>query len=123
MKLITRSAIVLVFLIGLATPLLAQAPNVAVRIGPPPTPKACFPVTLKNLRPTPVVVQAAYITIFDQNNCKRTCDFKIALPKTLGPCQTTAFTICCAKPLPPTYIVYVRVAHNFGSNEGWFFRP
>ncbi|HXM33235.1 MAG TPA: hypothetical protein VN921_06235 [Chthoniobacterales bacterium] len=123
MKLITRSTIALVFLIGLATPLLAQNPNLAIHIAPPPTPKTCFPVTIKNLRATPIVCNSAYVVIFDQSNCKRVCEFKMSLPKNLAPCQSATFTICCAKPLPPTWIVYVAVHHNFGMNEEWLFRP
>jgi hypothetical protein len=121
MKLITRSTIALVFLIGLAMPLLAQGPNVAVRISKPS--RSCFPVTLQNLRTTPVKVQAAYISIFDQSNCKLTCEFKMALEKKLDPCKPLAFRICCEKPLPAKYICYVRVVHNLGNNEEWFFAP
>jgi hypothetical protein len=123
MKLIPRSIIALVFLLGLATPLLAQNPVVAIRIGPPPTPNACFPVTLKNLRPAPINVNSAYMAIFDQSNCKLVCETKIPLAKNLGPCQTYAFKMCCQKPLPPQFICYVRVNHNVGVNEEWFFRP
>lgn len=121
MKLITRSTIVLVFLIGLATPLLAQSPNVAVRINSPR--QSCFPVTVKNLQTSTIKLQAAYVSIFDQSTCKLTCEFKITLEKRLTPCKTLDFKICCQKPLPPKYICYVRVAHNLGSNEAWFFRP
>lgn len=125
MKLITRSAIAVVFLIGLATPLLAQNPIVAIRIGPPPpvSPSACFPITLKNLRPAPIHVSAAYMAIFDQSNCKLVCESKISLTKDIASCQTHIFTMCCTKPLPPKFICYVRVNHNAGTNEEWFFRP
>lgn len=121
MKLITRSTIALVFLIGLATPLLAQVPNVAVRINSPT--QNCFPVTVKNLQTSTLNLQAAYVTIFDQSTCKITCEFKITLGKKLDPCKTLDFKICCQKPLPPKYICYVRVVHNSGSNEEWYFRP
>jgi hypothetical protein len=123
MKLITRSAIVLVFLLGLATPLLAQNPVAAIRIGPPLTPKACFPVTVKNLRPAPIQLNGAYMAIFDQSNCKLVCESKISLANGVGPCQTHVFTMCCSKPLPSKFICYVRVKHNLGTNEEWFFRP
>ena len=121
MKLITRSILALACLIAFATPLLAQGPNVAVRISKPS--QSCFPVTLKNLRTTSVKFQAAYITIFDQSNCKVTCEFKIPLEKKIDPCKTLDFRICCKKPLPPKYICYVRVVHNAGNNEAWFFAP
>jgi len=123
MKLIIRSAIGLLFLIALALPSLAQNPNLAIRISPPTGPKTCFAVTIKNMRATPIASSAAYVVIFDQSNCKRVCEFKMALSKKLAPCQSLTFTICCAKPLPPTWITYVAVNHNFGTNEEWFFRP
>jgi hypothetical protein len=63
------------------------------------------------------------MAIFDQSNCKLVCESKIPLVKTLGPCQTYAFKMCCQKPLPPQFICYVRVNHNLGVNEEWFFRP
>jgi hypothetical protein len=122
MKLITRSTIVLVFLIGLASPLLAQSPNVAVRILPPSSP-SCFPFVIKNLRTSLVSVTAAYITIVDQSNCKVTCEFKIPIGKKIKPCENYTFKICCERPLPPKYIAYVRVNHSLGNNEQWFFRP
>ena len=121
MKLITRSTIALVFLVGLATPLLAQTPAVSVRINSPT--RSCFPVTVKNLQSSTVKLQAAYVSIFDQSTCKLTCDFKITLEKRVTPCKTLDFKICCEKPLPPKYICYVRVVHNSGSNEAWYFRP
>ena len=121
MKLITRSTIVLVFLIGLATPLLAQAPDVAVRIGTPS--QSCFPFTVKNLRTSLVSVTAAYITIVDQSNCRVTCEFKIPIGKKIKPCGNYTFKICCEKPLPSRYIAYVRVNHSLGNNEQWFFKP
>lgn len=122
MKLITRSTILLVFLIGLATPLLAQSPNVAVRILPPSSP-SCFPFVIKNLRTSLVNVTAAYITIVDQSNCKVTCEFKIPIGEKIKPCGNYTFKICCEKPLPSRYIAYVRVNHSLGNNEQWFFRP
>jgi hypothetical protein len=123
MKLITRSAIAFLFLAAFAFPALAQNPSLAIRISPPTSKKTCFQVTIKNMRPTAIASSAAYVVIFDQSNCKRVCEFKMALPKKLAPCQSLNFTICCAKPLPPTWITYVAVNHNFGLNEEWFFRP
>ena len=123
MKPIIRSTIALLFLIALALPALAQNPNLAIRVAPPPSPKACFPVTIKNMRTTPIAANAAYLVIFDQKTCQRVCEFKMALGKKLNPCQSLTFTICCAKPLPPTWITYVAVTHSFGVNEEWLFRP
>ncbi len=120
MKLITRSAIVFAFLIALATPLRAQNPDVAIRIRPA---KNCFSITLKNLRTSAVAVSVADMTVFDQKSCKRVCVAKVPLDKKFAPCQTLDFRICCEKPLPPSYICYVRVHHNFGINEEWFFQP
>lgn len=121
MKLMIRSTLALACLIAFATPLLAQGPYVAVRIGKPS--QSCFPVMLKNLRTTPVKFQTAYITIFDQSTCKVSCEFKMPLEKKLDPCKTLEFRMCCQKPLPAKYICYVRVFHNLGSNEQWFFAP
>jgi hypothetical protein len=123
MKLILRSTIGFLFLIALALPALAQNPNLAIRIAPPATPKACFQVTIKNMRTTTIASSAAYLVIFDQKTCQRVCEFKMPLAKKLPPCQSLNFTICCAKPLPPTWITYVAVTHNFGVNEEWLFRP
>jgi len=121
MKLITRSAIALVFLIGLAKPLLATNPDVAIRIRPV---KNCFTILIKNVRGTPVgPITAVDMTIFDQKNCQRVCQTKMKLQKKLAICQSLDFNICCNKPLPLSYIVYVRVYHNFGMNEEWFFQP
>jgi hypothetical protein len=119
MKLITRSAFALVFLIGLATPLLAQGPNVSVQISPAGS-TSCFLVTVRNLRTTMVTFTTADMAIFDPK-CKQVCGSKMALKKKLDPCQTLSFRICCQKPLPVGYICYVRVNHNFGSNEEWLF--
>jgi hypothetical protein len=122
MKLITRSTIALVFLLGLAAPLLAQNPDVAVRINKPA--RNCFPVTVKNLRPNVVSLSSAEMTIFDQKSCKRVCVAKVAIDKRLVPCATLDFRICCEKPLPRAYICYVRVHQSNGTvNEEWFFQP
>ena len=122
MKVIIRSMLAVLFLIALAMPALAQSPNVAIRISPPPAPDGCFPVAIKNLRTSLITTQAAYITIFDQESCKVTCEFKIPLGKTLKPCETYKFKICCNK-LPSKHIAYVRVVHSLGNNEQWYYRP
>lgn len=123
MKLIIRFAFALVFLLGLAKPLLAAAnPDVSVCITPV---QNCFSVTLKNLYSSPVSVSGADMTIFDPKSCKPVCVSKAGIEKKLDKCGTLTFRICCAKPLPPSYICYVRVYHSLGSvtvNEGWFCR-
>ena len=120
MKLITRSTIAVLFLIGFAMPVLAQNPDVAIRMKPAGN---CFSVNLKNLRTNIVTVNAAVMTVFDQATCKRTCTAKVSINKRLTPCRTLDFRICCDGALPAKYICYVRVLHSSGSNEGWFFRP
>jgi len=121
MKLIIRSTIALLFLITLAMPALAQ--NLAVRIGAPPAPN-CFPITIKNLRSTPLLCGSAIMIVIDQTTCKAVCKFGMALNKNLSPCQSYSFKMCCQNPpLPAKYIVYVQVKHAVGTNEEWFFRP
>jgi hypothetical protein len=123
MKLILRSMIAALFLIALAMPSLAQSPNVAIRILPPPAPDGCFPFVVKNLRTSLVTLNAAYITVIDQSTCKVTCEFKIPIGKQIKPCGNYTFKICCSKPLPSKHIVYVRVNHSLGNNEQWYYRP
>jgi hypothetical protein len=116
MKLITRSAIALVFLLGLATPLLA-IPYVEVRISPPSG--TCFTVTLKNLG-APVNVQSADLMVFDKM-CKRVCTSQINLGnQKLETCQTMSFRICCEKARFLATICRVRVHHTGGINEQWY---
>ena len=126
MKLLVRSTIGLLFLLALAMPSLAQNHSLAIKIGPPPTPQACFPVTVKNLRVTPINTTVAYLYVFDQKTCKLVCQFKIPFAKTLAPCQSASFKICCQNPgglLPSQWIAYVRVHYAGGWNEQWLWRP
>jgi hypothetical protein len=123
MKIILRSTIAFLFLIALALPALSQAPNLAIRIAPPPAPGGCFPVTIKNLNPGLITGNAAYFAIFDQATCKMTCEVRITLGKQLKPCESYTFKICCSKPLPSKHIAYVRVNHSLGHNEQWYYRP
>jgi hypothetical protein len=110
----------LAFFNGLSTPLLAATPDVSVCITPV---QNCFSVTLKNLS-GPVAINTADMTIFDQKSCKRVCVSKTSIQKKLDVCGTLTFKICCEKPLPPSYICYVRVNHSGVNpvNEGWFCR-
>jgi hypothetical protein len=119
MKLITRSAIAFLFLAAFAFPALAQNPKLASRLGKPSA--SCFPFTLKNLEPNLLSVSAAYLVVFDQTNCKKTCDFKIAIDKKLKPCEAYTFKICCDHPLPAKYMAYVKIFHAGGSSEDWLW--
>ena len=118
MKLIVRSAIAFLFLAAFAFPALAQSPKLAVRIGPPS--KICFPVTIKNLQTIPLGVSAAYLLVFDQSNCQKVCETKIAIDKKLKPCEPLVFKVCCQH-LPPKYMVYVKIFHGGGSVEDWLW--
>lgn len=121
MKLLSRSAIALLFLCVFAVPALAQ--NLAVRISPPPA-GACFPVTIKNLRTSPLKCTSAIMLVIDQTTCKVVCKNGLNINQTLNPCQSFTFKMCCANPpLPPKHIVYVRITHSAGTNEEWYFRP
>ena len=122
MKLVTRFSIVVLFVLALAKPALAQNPYLAVRILPPAS-AACFPVTIKNVHTAPIATSAAYLVIIDQKTCKRTCESKMALAKKLAVCQSLTFRICCDKPLPPQFIAWVKVTHSAGMNEQWFYKP
>lgn len=117
MKLIPRSLIALVFLAAIASPALGQTPKLAIKIGPPSG--KCFPLILKNLQSTPLTASAAYLVVFDQATCKKTCDSKIAIDKSLKPCEPYGFKICCSGSLPPRYIAYVKVYYSGGYNESF----
>jgi hypothetical protein len=120
MKLITRSTIAALFLLGFAMPVLAQNPDVAIRLKPVGN---CFSVNLKNLRTNVINVQTADLMVFDQVTCKRVCHARVAPNKRFAACQTLDFRICCDSPFPAKYIARVRVNHSSGFNEAWFFRP
>ena len=79
----------------------------------------CFLITLKNLQTAPVTATAAYLVVFDQTNCKRTCESKIAVNRAVKPCESYSFRICCSGTLPPKYIAYVRVPYSGGYNESF----
>lgn len=121
MTLIIRSMIAALFLITLATPSLAQNPDVAVRIRP--LRGNCFSIEVKNLRSAVVGINFADISVYDQI-CRRTCISRLYLGKRLAPCRTLDFRLCCGggQQLPAKYIAYVRVFHSNGRNEAWFHR-
>lgn len=117
MKLFIRSVIAVLFLAALTLPAFAQGPRLAIKIGAPSS--KCFPITIKNLQTSPLTATAAYLVVFDQTNCKRTCESKIAVNKAVGPCETYSFRICCSGTLPPKYVAYVRIPYSGGYNESF----
>ena len=116
-KLIIRSVIAVLFLTALTLPALAQSPKLAIKISP--ASDKCFPLTIKNLQSTPLTVSAAYLVVFNQEDCKKTCDSKVAVNKTLKPCELFRFRICCSGTFPPKYIAYVKVFYAGGYNESF----
>ncbi len=123
MKLITRCIIALVFLIAFATPLVAQVPNIAIRVQPS---GSCVNITFKNLTASLVNFTRADLVIFEQDTCRRVCSSRVKFDQELLDCHSTEFRICCGKLRLPSkrgYIYYVRVYHNLGMNEEWAFAP
>ncbi len=121
MKLITRSTITLLFLIACATPLLAQNPNVAVRVDPN---KNCVKIHLKNLRSVVTGVSYVELWVYDQKTCKRICATRKVVNTKIKACDTFDLELCCDNlPQASGYIYYVRVHHSAGTNEGWAFAP
>jgi len=118
MKIITRSAIAFLFLVAFAFPALAQS-RIAIKINPPGG--NCFLVVLKNLQAVPLNASSAYLTVYDQNSCKKVCDGKIGLNKTLNQCELFRFKLCCQSPLPAKYIAYVKVFYPGGYSEDWLW--
>ena len=118
MKLIIRSVIASVFLLAVAFPALAQS-RIAVKINPPAA--HCFLVTLKSLQAAPINASSAYLVVYDQNNCKKACDAKVALNRPLKPCELFRFKLCCQGALPPKYIAYVKIYYPGGYSEDWLW--
>jgi hypothetical protein len=119
MKLIIRSVIASLFLIAFAFPALAQS-RIAVKINPPSG--NCFLVVIKSLPTAPLTATSALLNVYDQNTCKKVCDGKIGLNKSLQPCELFRFKICCQSPLPAKYIAYVKIFYSVGgSSEGWLW--
>ena len=121
MKFLTGTCTALVFLLLFATPLLAQNPNVAVRVE---ANKNCVRINLKNLTVSTIGVTYAELWIYDQKTCRRICITRKVLNKKIGACQSMDFETCCDNlPTASGYIYYVRVHHNLGTNEGWASVP
>src|SRR5216684_5106036 len=121
LKLINRSIIAVIFLLAFATPLLAQNPNVAMRVD---AKKNCVRVNLKNLRPTTIGVSYIELWIYDAKSCKRICVTRQVINKKIDSCQILNFELCCPNlPSASGYIYYVRVHHSAGVNEEWASAP
>jgi hypothetical protein len=118
MKLIIRSVIAFLFVIAFTFPALAQS-RIAVKTNP--LTGNCFLVTLKNLQAAPLNASSAYLIVYDQNNCKKVCDGKIGLNKSLKQCELFRFKLCCSSPLPPKYIAYVKIYYPGGYSEDWLW--
>jgi len=118
MKLIIRSVIASLFLVAFAFPALAQS-RIALKINP--LGGNCFLVALKSLQAAPLNASSADLVVFDQNTCKKVCDAKVRVGKTLKQCEISRFKICCNSPLPPKYIAYVKVYYPGGYSEDWLW--
>ena len=92
MKIISRSVIALLFLIVCAAPLLAQNPNVAVRVA---ADNKCVKIHLKNLRPATINVSLVELWIFDDATCRRICATRKVINKKIKACDTLDLDICC----------------------------
>jgi hypothetical protein len=65
-------------------------------------------------------MNSAYLVVFDQASCKKTCESKIPLNKALNPCEAFSYRICCGSGVVhPKYIAYVKVYYSGGFNESW----
>jgi hypothetical protein len=119
LKLITRSIVASAFLIGLATPLMAQ--NVAIKLQPA---QNCVTVIPKNLTTSTITTSMADLTIYDQKTCKIICATKMKIVRKLEPCIWQEFKMCCGKPmLVPNLIYRVRLYYSGGTDEAWAFQP
>ena len=105
----------------LAAPLMAQNPNVAVKVDPS---KNCVRGSFRNLRTTTIGVSYVEVWIFDAKTCKRLCVKRKVIHQKVKACDTLDYEICCDKlPDASAYIYYVRVSHSLGKNEAWAFAP
>ena len=121
MKSALRAIGALLLLAAFAAPLMAQNPNVAVRVDPS---KNCVKGSLKNLRSTTIGVTYIELWIYDAKSCKRICVTRKVIHQKIKACDTLDFDLCCDKlPDASGYIYYVRVHHSAGINEAWAFAP
>jgi len=119
MKFLTRSMVVVVFLSAFAAPVLAQNPNVAVRVN---ASGKCAKINLRNLRTTTIGVSYVEFWIYDAKTCKRICATRKVLNQKIKSCDSVDLELCCPNlPNASGYIYYVRVHHSLGTNEEWAF--
>ena len=124
MKKIFRLAAPVLFLLAFAMPLLAQNPNVAIRLeAGTGVGEYCVKGTLKNLRPMTIGVTYIELWIYDAKTCKRICVTRKVINQKIKSCDTLDFDLCCKNPSPAFVpaIYYVRVHHSAGINEEWAF--
>jgi hypothetical protein len=125
MKLVVSSLTMMVLLVGLTTPVLAQNP--AVRMTQEPTKKQCIKAELKNLNTaSALAVTDVALAVFEQKTCKRLCVFRTTINKKIEPCQSLSLEICCPNELPGAsgYIYWLRVRGSTGLlTEDWLFTP
>jgi len=124
MKKIFRLAAPVLFLLAFAMPLLAQNPNVAIRLDAGTGGgEYCVKGTLKNLRPMTIGVSYIELWIYDAKTCKRICVTRKVINQKIKSCDMLDFDLCCKNPAPALVpaIYYVRVHHSAGINEAWAF--
>jgi len=124
MKKIFRLAAPVLFLLAFAMPLLAQNPNVAIRLeAGTGVGEYCVKGTLKNLRPMTIGVSYIELWIYDAKTCKRICVTRKVINQKIKSCDTLDFDLCCKNSAPAFVpaIYYVRVHHSAGINEAWAF--
>ena len=124
MKKIFRLAAPVLFLLAFAMPLLAQNPNVAIRLAAGTgVGEYCVKGTLTNLRPANLNVSYIELWVYDAKTCKRICVTRKVINLKIKPCDNLMFELCC-KNTSPTFVAaiyYVRVHHSAGINEAWAF--
>ncbi len=124
MKSIFRPIGALLVLLAFAMPLLAQNPNVAIRLSASTgAGEYCVKGSLKNLRPTTLAVSYIELWIYDAKTCRRICVTRKVINQKIRPCDSIDFDLCCKNPSPAfvPVIYYVRVHHSAGINEAWAF--
>jgi len=112
------------FLLAFAMPLIAQNPNVAIRLEASTGAGAyCVKGTLTNLRTININVSYIELWVYDAKTCRRVCVTRKVINQKIRPCDVLSFDLCCRNPSPSLVpaIYYVRVHHSAGINEEWAF--
>jgi len=112
------------FLLAFAMPLIAQNPNVAIRLEASTGAGAyCVKGTLTNLRTININVSYIELWVYDAKTCRRVCVTRKVINQKIRPCDVLGFDLCCRNPSPSLVpaIYYVRVHHSAGINEEWAF--